>query len=315
MSPVSTDFRLIRDLLRRMRYEAMKCCNSNDSFPEVPTVFDLDLDKTEEDPENGRIDFGDEADEINLGKSLEGGQDYPLIVRRHTLAGWFILVDGHRRCRAARRVGLKILKAVLVDKKLSASETRLIQIRTDIHKKKLSPPELSALLIALEKENPGTVKQIAALVHMEESLVWKYLQAKKLSAESLAAFKAGKIGLRDMVAIAALPADEQPVLLGLKLGGASAEEVGRQSRKRRHGSTASSTEQVKAIKLTLDGKFVFVMKGPSLSLDVAIDKAEAVVTKLKEARRDGHTAKTIRAWLENKPAKKVRSAKNSSVAD
>jgi ParB family transcriptional regulator, chromosome partitioning protein len=251
-------------------------------------TFDADIGMVEED--NHRDDYGDDSEELNLGLSLKERQDYPIILRPHTNPGWFILVDGHRRYRAARRAGIKTLKAVLVEKGLTKAEIRLIQLRTDIFKKKLGPFELAMLLIPLADEHSGTVKQLAALVHMEESLLWKYLQAKKLSPSSLEAFRSGSIGLKDVVELAKLSHEEQPVLLNLRLGGASTEEV-RKARKRT--SSSPSAARASRIKIELGSDLIVTISGAELTLDEAI---EAVVSAQKEMRKGrdlGLDAKTI----------------------
>jgi hypothetical protein len=137
-----------------------------------------------------------------------------------------------------------------------------------------------------------TVKQMAALIDMEESLLWKYLQAKKLSLESLQAFKDGKIGLTIVIELAKLPHDEQPVLLELKLGGASRDEV-RASRKK----CAAPAVRTAKIKCPLPGGQVVTVAGGEISLEDAIEATGEAVKLMKAALAKGLNAKTAeRVW-------------------
>ena len=258
-------------------------------------MFDLDLDKTEDDIANPRSDFGDEAEEIRMGESLIKRQDYPVLVKLHTsLADWFTLVDGHRRCRAARRAGMKTLKAILVEKGVTEAEIRLIQLRTDFHKKHLSSFERSVVLLKLEAENPGTVKQLAAMVDMEESLVWRYIQIKKLGPEAHEAYKAGLLSLSAMVEVAKLEPEDQPAMLSVK-GGRT--EIARE-RKSRTKNAAPSVRAAK-IKCPLVSGAVVTVSGDAISLEEAIEAVKEAAKAMTKARDQGLDAKTFQAVMKD----------------
>ena len=257
-------------------------------------IFDVPLDKVEED--NIRENYGDEAEELLLGESLARNQDYPILVRPHaTLADWFILVDGHRRCRAAKRAGLKTLKAILVKAGLSPSEIHLIQLRTDIHKKNLTLYERSILADAMRKANPGlTVKQLAEKIEMIESLLWKYLQASKLGPEALEAYRRGELPLNSMIEVAKLAHEDQPAMLSVK----SREASGRERKARTAAkSTGAPAVRTAKIKCPLVNGPVVTVAGDALSLDEAIEALGEAQKAMKKARDQGLDASTAqRVW-------------------
>lgn len=259
--------------------------------------------------QNVRSRMGDEADLRALWRSYRTRPVHPIIINPDSK-----VIDGYRRINGAYLEGEQHVEVecLVVEGDPTPEQIAAIQFASSVHRADISLYDKCLFMIGYRDANPGkTLKALADEIDIDQTMPTKLIAFEKCIEPVKEQIKLGKIGLRDMVAIAALSPEEQPVLLGLKLGGASAEEIGRQSRKRRNVPTASSTERVKAISLPLGDKFVFAIKGPYLTLDVAIEKVEAVIAKLKEARKDGHTAKTIRAWIENKPPKKARNSVTS----
>jgi len=261
--------------------------------------FEAEVGTLMEDPDNPRQDFGDEAEELRLGNSLSKGQDYPILVMRHIkLTDCLVVSDGNRRLRAARRVGLKKLRAMMIDKKLTDVEIRLLQLRTDIHKKHLTAFERSMVAIGIAEANPGlTIKQLAELVEMEESLLWKYLQAKKLCPEAMQAYKDGTLALRAMVEVSKLPLEEQPAFM--KAGG-TCDEM-RAARIRRNGQAAPAVRTARSrIPLATEAATGTVtVAGEAIDLEDAENILKEALRAVRAAKDKGLNAATAqRVWRE-----------------
>jgi ParB family chromosome partitioning protein len=250
----------------------------------TPRLEEIDLDTVD------LSNIREQYDELDLlGESLLKGQQSPIIVG--PLAGGNRRVfDGSRRVRAALGKGIKKLLGVVSDRNLTPEELAQFQLISDIHKKHLTPYERSMAALGIEQGNPGlTVKQMAAAIDMEESLLWKYLQAKKLSPESLEAYREGKIGLTDALEVSKLPHGEQPRLLELILGGASRDEA-RASRKRGNGPPAAV--RMSKIKCPLPSGHVVTVAGDEISLEDAIEAVSECLKHMKAALSRGLTAKS-----------------------
>ena len=236
----------------------------------------------------------EQYDELDLlGDSLLKGQQAPIIVGP-LAGGKRKLFDGSRRVRAALKKGIGKLLGVVSERNLTPEELAQFQLISDIHKKHLTPYERSMAALGIEKANPGlTVKQMAALIDMEESLLWKYLQARKLSPESLQAYRTGKIGLTAVVEVSKLPHSEQPALLELKLSGATRDEL-RASRKKRSGVPAVRTAKIKC---PLPSGQVVTVAGEEISLEEAIESLGEAVKLMKAALSKGLNARTaMNVW-------------------
>jgi ParB family transcriptional regulator, chromosome partitioning protein len=233
-------------------------------------------------------------DEDLLGDSLLKGQQAPIIVGP-LVSGKRKVFDGSRRVRAALKKGMRKLTGVVSERHLSPEELAQFQLISDIHKKHLTPYERSMAALGIEKSNPGlTIKQMAALINMDETLLGKYLQARRLSPESLRAYREGKIGLTAVVEVSKLPFDEQPILLEMKVGGATRNEI-RASRKRRN-ATRPDVRTAK-IRCPLPSGQVVTVAGDQLSLEEAVEALAEAGKAMKSALSKGLNAKTaMNVW-------------------
>ena len=250
-------------------------------------IIEPDLDNVME-GDNPRLDYGTDADELNLGNSLAKHQDYPILIRVHpTLAGFFEIVDGHRRCRAARRVKIKTLKALVVEGSLTEADIRLIMLRTDLQKKKLTEPERCRLVKQIEAAHPGiTRKALAEMLDLNPPVITQILTEGIPEVER--AFEAGQIGLAKRYELAKGTPEQQEAQLAAALSGASRESLAsRRSKPKADAVRASS------IKCPLPSGNVVTIKGEELSLDEALEVLADAAKAIKEGIRRNWTAKTF----------------------
>jgi hypothetical protein len=142
---------------------------------------------------------------------------------------------------------------------------------------------------------------------LDAGTITKLLSLFDCDQEVQDAAKAGSVGPTDWYAVAR--AKDQAEALRLKLTGATRDELERHIRAERCESQEVRTGadgRATSITLPLEDGVTFSVKGPGISIDAAIAHAEKAIAKLKQARGDGHTARTIKHWLKNKKPKKVK---------
>lgn len=245
---------------------------------------------------NIRSDLGPEPDARALWRSYKNQPLHPIVM---TPDG--VIVDGNRRHWGAELEGdlNHEVECAVLEGTPTAERIARAQLTSAVHRADISAYDKAVTLRDLK--GSGTNKQIADEIHLDPAQVTRILSLWDCVPEIIEAARLGQIGISDWYAIS--KASNQPEALRDKLCGASREELQRHSKSR---NTPSSTVKASAIRLPLGNDVQFSIKGPSLSLDAALDYAAQAIETMKAARNDGHTAKTITAWLANKPAKKPR---------
>ncbi len=139
-----------------------------------------------------RHSFDDEAI-IELATSIkEHGLLEPLIVQR-TDSGFFEIICGERRYRAARMLGMDAIPCLVrdvVDEKAYA-----IALIENIQRENLNPVELAIAFDQMMQECGMTQEEVARSVCKSRSAVANYLRVLKLEDEAMAALRAGQIDL------------------------------------------------------------------------------------------------------------------------
>jgi ParB family transcriptional regulator, chromosome partitioning protein len=145
------------------------------------------------------------------------------------------------------------------------------------------------------------MKDLAEFLHIDPSMVTRWMSPSKCIPAVQEALKEGKIGISDCYPISKLPESEQAPLLALKLSGASRdaiEQAGR--RKRTNGTPAVKLARIKAV---LPSGVVIVASGEGLTLDDLIESLGEAQREAKKAREQGLDAKTFSAVLRDKSRK------------
>ncbi len=269
-------------------------------------IIDVELGIVKE-GDNPRQDYGTDVDELNLGNSLLKRQDYPILIRVHpTLSGFFQIVDGHRRARAARRVLLKTLKAMVVAGELTEAEIRLIMLRTDLHKKKLSEWERYRLVKEIEAAHPGiTRKALGELVELNGPVITQILTEGVAEVEE--AFREGRIGLAKRYELAKKTPEQQSAQLAAALAGASRAELANGGGKPKRKPTDADTKKTDSVKIVLGGVTI-TLKGEGLNLTTV---ARLLMDAGREANagvKEGQAASTFARLMADR-ARKAAEAK------
>ena len=140
-------------------------------------VFEVSINSIEPNPNQPRKDFDDDA-LYQLSQSIKDvGVIQPLIVKKEK--GYYRIVAGERRWRAARMAGLKTLP--VITKELSSLETMKISLIENLQREDLNPIDEALGYEYLIDEFQLTQDQISEAVRKSRSTVANSLRLLKLS--------------------------------------------------------------------------------------------------------------------------------------
>lgn len=259
------------------------------SFGEVRQVLVTDI------KPGPNVRLNPREDELTaLGESLKGRQWHPVILDPD-----LCLLDGWRRWLAAQKAGIKVLWAVVTDRRLSAQELKLAQMAMSLHRADLTDYEKWKNCCELMMANPSyTQKDLAGLLHVDEGRICKWLSPSRAIDEAQRALEQGLIGLSAVYVISKAPKEQQPELLQAKLAGASRDDVDRKVRaaKRRN----SPAVRVAVVRCPLASGVTVSIAGASVSLDDVIDALGDARKAAMKARDESLDAKTWQAVMRDK---------------
>ena len=140
-------------------------------------VFEVSINSIEPNPNQPRKDFDDDA-LYQLSQSIKDvGVIQPLIVKKEK--GYYRIVAGERRWRAARMAGLRTLP--VITKELSSLETMKISLIENLQREDLNPIDEALGYEYLVDEFQLTQDQISEAVRKSRSTVANSLRLLKLS--------------------------------------------------------------------------------------------------------------------------------------
>jgi ParB family chromosome partitioning protein len=243
---------------------------------------DIPVDETEPRPDQPRKHF-DPASLLDLGNNIQSlGQLLPVIVYRLQASKRYILVDGERRWRAVKLVGIKHLTAIVLEREPSASELHQIQICIEAHRVGLSAMEKSGFLSKMKQENNWSISELAEKLNMRQPLVTKLLKFQDGCEELRAALLAGNIDQDKAYTICQEPDHAKQRELLKDAGGLSREQLRQKAR------AGVRTTEVKAsvARFTLPDGVVVTVQGRRLNLSGAIEAMLETLRVLKKGQAE-----------------------------
>jgi ParB family chromosome partitioning protein len=224
------------------------------------------------DPTQPRKSFDAEQGRM-LGESLKLKQLVPLLVKPDGT-----IIDGERRWRAAKLVGLQTLDVIVTEESLTPAQIKEIQLATSLQRADLKPYELYEGFMEWLKLNPGaTAKDLAAKISLHPTVVSRYLSLGRCLPAIQEAARSGALSMSAWAEMAQADEQQQHEMLAARRNGASRDELGRQ-RKRKETANEPKASRVK---IPYQGGEVAV-SGKSLGMAEIVEILEAI---LKDARK------------------------------
>jgi ParB/RepB/Spo0J family partition protein len=230
-----------------------------------------------------------------LGESLKIRQNEPIQARPDGR-----IIDGERRWRAAKLVGVETLDAIITDAALTDTQISVMRLTSFFHREDLTAWEKWNACQRLVELNPGwQSKDLAAHLKVDPSSITRLLSPSKCTTAWQDALKSGQVGISAVYAASKLPQSEQDVLLAMKLSGASRDQIEKAGRKARSSGTEQA-EKVSRIPIRLPGGVSIVITGSDMSIDDAIDALTDVLKSARKSRDEGLSAKSFAATMKDK---------------
>lgn len=228
----------------------------------------------------------DEEQGLGLLQSIKTiGIQHPLRVRRD--GERFVVVDGERRLRAARKAGLALVPVIVDERELSEADTMTRQLILNCQRQELSPLETAVAIGRLMKETGWSASRVATTLGFSNATVSRLLALTGLPDD-----------IRDKVAAGAIPASAAYELSHIDDAAVQADlarqvEAGALKRDAIRGAARGERRRrdrkSRASRLTArvtEGLSVTV-KSSSLTLDDLIRWLEVLVARAREAQPRG----------------------------
>lgn len=248
------------------------------------------------DPNQPRKHF-DEDELRRLGESLKVRQNDPVQAQPDGT-----LIDGERRWRAGKLVGLESLLVIITEKPLTPQELAVTRLTTFFHRADLSHYERLGACKELLRLHPGwRAKDLCDHLHVDPGTMSKILAADKVCGPVLEAFAAGKIGPSEVYAISKAETEaEQLELLAAKLSGATRDQI---EKKRGGASRAASQVKLARVRCPLSTGATVTVAGDEMSLEDLIEALSAALDAARKAVKESLDVKTAqRVWADKAKA-------------
>lgn len=142
-------------------------------------VKEIPLELLEENPLQPRKMF-DENSLKELAVSMERHGLLQPVIAYESKNGKYVLVAGHRRAEAARRLGWKNVKAVILSHVPDDAELAEKAIAENFARKNLSPVEMAVALVRYKESNGLSYEEAAKRVGMSKTAFLRYASILKL---------------------------------------------------------------------------------------------------------------------------------------
>ncbi len=225
------------------------------------------------DPDQPRIEFGEEALELLALSIREKGQLTPIRVRWSETLGKWIIISGERRWRATQRAGLNEIDCYFDEGDLTPSEILEQQLVENCLREDLQPIEEAEAFASLKKLNDWTAKQVADALRIQPSRVSRALALLELPNDIQDQVTHGRISARSAYELSRLtdPKKQAELAQEAAAGNLPPEKAARAVRQRLGKAKASprSTTQT----FVADGGWKVVVSAPKKGTYFEIEQA------------------------------------------
>ena len=229
----------------------------------------------------------------SMAESLKKRQLHPIIVKGADTLGKFLVIDGGKRVRAALLAGIVELLAIVTHEDLTEQQIRDLQLVAAFHRSDPSHFDKWKAMEAVKSGHDWSNKQIADYLDIDPKMVKVLLSPGQCIEAVQSALRDGKIGISVCHELSLLDAAQQLRLLEKKLAGSSRDQIARESRKQRNGSTSAA--RMSRIRIALPSGVQITMAGNELTLEDAIGELNKALAEMRKAEKQGLDVKTFQA--------------------
>lgn len=175
---------------------------------------EISISSIERDPNQPRVNF--EEEKLNeLADSIRTyGVLTPIMVKAGKLPGKYVLVAGERRFRAAQKVGLASIPAIVDSEKDEDGERTLaIQLVENLQRADLAPLEKAYAISALKESYELSIREVAGKLGISKSAVQRSLDLLDLPDDLISALRQGASESKILVISKITDPKERAVLL------------------------------------------------------------------------------------------------------
>lgn len=244
----------------------------------------------------------DEAASAGLGISIrESGLQQPLLVRRE--GDRLIVIDGERRLRACRSIGLKEIPVLVINDPLTVVEVLTRQLACNLQREDLTVLERAEAIRQLMDQGKLTADQVAKRLGQSPATVSRTLSILKLPET-----------IRDQVASGQIPADtayllarvetpgQQAALAAEVVGGKLTRDALTRKMKRVGRAEAQAAQGPSRVTAMLGGGRSVSVAGKLLSWDSLIEALEQLLSRARKSKSQGLTLATFVRTLRDQAA-------------
>ena len=164
------------------------------------TFADVDIDLVRPNPDQPRLNFRDEAIEELAASIREAGVLQPIVVVPE--AGFYKIIIGERRFRAARKAGLKKIPVLI--RRIPRESQLEVSLIENLQREGLNPMEIATAYHRLMDELGYTQQDVAEKVGKDRASVTNTLRLLKLPAEIQEHLREGRLSMGHAKAILSL---------------------------------------------------------------------------------------------------------------
>jgi ParB/RepB/Spo0J family partition protein len=245
---------------------------------------------------NIRKEF-DEESLRKLGESLMNRQMHPVVCLPDGT-----IIDGERRWRGAKLVGMKEIEVIIIDEEMSQTQLRILQAATVFHRADWTAGEKYDWAYELVQLHPDwQAKEIAEHLHVDQGLLSKLLTFSRTIPAVRQALDKGLLGIDDGYALSQVSEAEQAELLQQRLSGkiSSREALRREVRSRKRPTAETDAPKVARLKAALPSGATITVAREGLDICGLIDALSELLKLAKKAERESWDVKTFEAVLKD----------------
>lgn len=252
-------------------------------------------------PSNVRKTFVEAAIEGLSASIHETGLQQPLLVRKD--GSKLVVIDGERRLRACRRIGLKEVPVIVIDDPLTIADVLTRQLACNLQREDLSVLERAEAIQNLMEQGSMTADQVARRLGQSPATVSRTLSVLKLPAPLLAHVSSGHIPADSAYALARIDDPALQTELAAEVMGSTLTRDGLMRKlKRVRRAQAAPDKGLARVTAALGGGRSITLAGKGLSWESLVESLEQLLSRARKAKSQGLSLATFVRTLRDQAA-------------